>query len=108
MAAADMAMAVILNSCREAETIAALGEIPSIEAKMRWRRDAAFVTSNVVQYADQLCRSQGGGSIYKKNPLQQKYRDMHAGLTHIGVSNDINGVGYGRIALVFEQDNPII
>ena len=108
MAAADMAMAVILHSCQEAETIAALGEIPSIEAKMRWRRDAAFVTSNVVQYADQLCRSQGGGSIYKKNPLQQKYRDMRAGLTHIGVSNDINGVGYGRIALGFEPDNPMI
>ncbi len=108
MAANDAAMALLYAGCREADAIAVTGGMPDMATKMRWRRDAAFTATMAADATDRLYRAQGGGAIYAKNPLQRQFRDLHAGLGHIGVSNDANGVAYGRIALGLEADNPLV
>ena len=84
--------------------MATAGDRPTVEAKMRWRRDGAYAATLAGEAANRLFRSTGGGGIYDKNPLQRQYRDMNAGLAHIGVSMDVNGVGYGRVALGLAPD----
>lgn len=105
-ASIDAARLLLVANCHEATRIAVAGKVPSIEDKMRWRRDAAFAATLSADGANQLCRTTGGSAIYKKNPLQRQIRDLNAGLGHIGVSEDVNGVGYGRVALGLPSDSP--
>ena len=58
------------------------------------------------QAADQLYRTSGGSANFSTSPLQRQFRDIHAGLGHIGVSWDVNGAGFGRVALGLPPDNP--
>jgi len=107
-AAADAARALLVDNCREATRIAEAGETPSSEAKYRWRRDGAYGTNLAGDSGAQLYRNAGGAGIFATNPLQRRFRDMNAGLAHIGVSMAVNGVGHGRVALGLEPDNPIV
>ncbi|MEK9725268.1 MAG: hypothetical protein VW405_17535, partial [Rhodospirillaceae bacterium] len=108
MAAGDAAMALVAANCREADAIAASGGAWDVATKLRWRRDAAYAATRAVHEADMFHQAQGGGAIYNRNPIQRHFRDMHAGLGHIGVANDIHGVAYGRVALGFEPDNAMV
>ena len=105
-ASIDAARLLLVDNCHESARVAASGNVPSIEDKMRWRRDAAFAATLSAEGANHLCRTTGGSAIYNKNPLQRQIRDLNAGLAHIGVSEDVNGVGYGRVALGLSSDNP--
>jgi 3-hydroxy-9,10-secoandrosta-1,3,5(10)-triene-9,17-dione monooxygenase len=107
-AAADAALALIVANCWEATRIAEADGIPDTETKYRWRRDGAYAANLAGDGALQLFRNAGGGGIYDKNPLQRRFRDLNAGLGHIGVSTAVNGVGHGRVALGLEPDNPLV
>lgn len=103
-AAVDAARYMLIANADEATRIATAGQPPSVDQKMRWRRDGAYAATLAGNAANQLYRGTGGSAIYAANPLQRQYRDMNAGLSHIGVSMDVNGVGYGRVALGLEPD----
>ncbi len=102
----DCARLLLRSNCEEATRIAEAGMVPTIEDKMRWRRDAAYAATMSAQAADQLYRTSGGDANFITNPLQRQFRDIHAGLGHIGVSWDVNGTGFGRVALGLPPDNP--
>jgi len=108
MAACEASRSLIMADCEEAQRYAEAGKVAPLEAKTRWRRNAAFLANMAADATTQLYRCQGGGAIYAKNPLQRQFRDLHAGLGHIGVSNDANGVAYGRVALGLDTDNPLV
>ena len=108
MAAQDMGMALVLANCSEADAVAANGNHWDVIDKHRWRRDAAYASHHAAQVTDQLHQAQGGGGIYKRNPIERMFRDMHAGLAHIGISNDVNGVAFGKVAMGLPADNPNI
>jgi 3-hydroxy-9,10-secoandrosta-1,3,5(10)-triene-9,17-dione monooxygenase len=104
----DGARLMLRSNCEEAARLAEAGTAPTIEDKMRWRRDAAFAATMSAKAADELYRTSGGAANLSTNPLQRRFRDIHAGLGHIGVSWDVNGTGFGRVALGLPPDNPNI
>ena len=104
----DSARLLLRSNCEEATRFAEAGMVPAIEDKMRWRRDAAFAATMSAKAADELYRTSGGAANLSTNPLQRRFRDIHAGLGHIGVSWDVNGTGFGRVALGLPPDNPNI
>ena len=108
MAAQDAGMTLTLANCHEADSISKSGACWNVIDKLRWRRDAAYSATTAVKTTDQLYQAQGGAAIYNHNVIQRQFRDMHAGIAHIGISNDINGVAYGRATLGLEPDNPMI
>ncbi|MBF0279658.1 MAG: acyl-CoA dehydrogenase family protein [SAR324 cluster bacterium] len=97
---------LLRSNCEEATQMAEADQIPSTEDKVRWRRDASHAATVAAQAANQLNRSVGGSAIYNSNPLQRHIRDMNVGLSHIGVSWDVNGTEFGRVALGLEPNNP--
>ncbi|MBL6957374.1 MAG: acyl-CoA dehydrogenase [Rhodospirillales bacterium] len=102
----DSARLLLKDNCREAAEFAWAGTMPPDEAKMRWRRDSAYAAQLCGKAGSMLFHACGGSGIYDKSPLQRQLRDLNAGMVHIGVSFDVNGVGYGRVALGLEPDNP--
>jgi len=105
-ALAEAAEALMLKDCDEAMAIAERQEIPSIEAKARWRRDGAYAAGMCVRAVDILFAGAGGGAIYERNPLQRAFRDVHAAIGHQAITWDAQGMLYGRVALGLPPDVP--
>ena len=93
------------DNIREAERIAETGRMPTVEEKVRWRRDGAWAAQNCVKSVQILQSAIGAAGNYLSNPFQRRFRDMHAAAGQVQVNFDINGAEYGRVALGLEPVN---
>ena len=93
------------DNIREAERIAETGRMPTVEEKVRWRRDGAWAAQNCVRSVQILQSAIGAAGNYLSNPFQRRFRDMHAAAGQVQVNFDINGAEYGRVALGLEPVN---
>ena len=96
------------DNIREAERIAETGRMPTVEEKVRWRRDGAWAAQNCVRSVQILQSAIGAGGNYLSNPFQRRFRDMHAAAGQVQVNFDINGAEYGRVALGLEPVNKAV
>ncbi|HUZ72821.1 MAG TPA: hypothetical protein VMU87_07540 [Stellaceae bacterium] len=103
----DAAETVLLKDCDEAMAIAAAGRGPALLDRARWRRDGAYAALLAARAVDIVFAGTGGGAIHEAHPLQRALRDVHAANGHAGVSWDLNGAIYGRVALGLAPDFPI-
>jgi 3-hydroxy-9,10-secoandrosta-1,3,5(10)-triene-9,17-dione monooxygenase len=95
---------VMLRDCAEAMDYAEASQVPPMEDKVRWRRDAAYGARLCGEAVDIIFTAAGGGAIYESNPLQRAWRDIHAANGHYAVNWDANGITYGRVALGLPPD----
>ncbi len=105
-ASIDAARLLLRDNCQEAERLVGeTGACPDAD-KARWRRDGAYAANLCAQAVDEIFAAAGGGANYRKNPLQRYFRDVHAGLSHIGLSWDANAPEFARAALGLPIGNP--
>jgi 3-hydroxy-9,10-secoandrosta-1,3,5(10)-triene-9,17-dione monooxygenase len=104
----DTAEAMMLKDCDECWDIVAAGDQPTLEAKVRWRRDGAYAAGMCVRAVDLVFTGAGGGAIHEENPLQRSFRDVHAAYGHIGLNWDFNGAMFGRVTLGLPPDAPLL
>jgi 3-hydroxy-9,10-secoandrosta-1,3,5(10)-triene-9,17-dione monooxygenase len=103
-AIADAARAILLTDSDEATRIVAEGGSPSLEQRVRYRRDGAYAATRCTRAVDVLFQATGGGAIYARNPLQRAFRDIHAANAHYVLNWDINGAMFGRVLLGLSPD----
>lgn len=96
------------DNIREAERVAETGRLPTVEEKVRWRRDGAWAAQNCVKSVQILQSAIGAAGNYLSNPFQRRFRDMHAAAGQVQVNFDINGAEYGRVALGLEPVNKAV
>jgi len=96
------------DNIREAERIAESGRQPTVEEKVRWRRDGAFAAQNCVKSIQILQSAIGAAGNYLSHPFQRRFRDMHAAAGQIQINFDINGAEFGRVELGLEPVNKSI
>ena len=104
----DAAHLVMRADCDETMAIAAAGRAPDMLTKAKYRRNGAFSAGLCVRAVDLLFQASGGGGIYKRNPIQRAFRDIHAVSGHIAFNMDVAGTTYGRLALGADPDNPTL
>jgi 3-hydroxy-9,10-secoandrosta-1,3,5(10)-triene-9,17-dione monooxygenase len=104
----DAGRALIRANFEESRGLAEAGEVPSVETKLRWRRDGSYAAHLAADSAQALHRAMGASGIFASGQLQRHIRDLTAGATHAHVSWEINGPAYGRVALGLETDNKLI
>jgi 3-hydroxy-9,10-secoandrosta-1,3,5(10)-triene-9,17-dione monooxygenase len=90
---------LVRENWKEAHRIAEAGERPTLEDRLRWRRDATHACAGCVRAVDLIYGVSGGGANYLSNEMQRHFRDMHAAAGQIHISWDINGPEYGRVAV---------
>jgi 3-hydroxy-9,10-secoandrosta-1,3,5(10)-triene-9,17-dione monooxygenase len=95
----DAAETIMLRDCDDAMVLAEADRQPDLAEKARWRRDGAYAAQLVARAVDLVFAGSGGAAIHANHPLQRALRDVHAANGHIGVSWDLNGAIYGRVAL---------
>ena len=96
------------DNIREAERIAESGRQPTVEEKVRWRRDGAFAAQNCVKSIQILQSAIGAAGNYLSHSFQRRFRDMHAAAGQIQINFDINGAEFGRVELGLEPVNKSI
>jgi 3-hydroxy-9,10-secoandrosta-1,3,5(10)-triene-9,17-dione monooxygenase len=89
----------VLNNLRAMMQQARTGEELSYAQRARYRWDKAHAVTIGVRAVDRLFSASGGRAIFRSNPLQRAWRDVHAIRAHAG--NDLEKIApiFGRIEL---------
>ena len=104
----DAARLVIRTDCLEAERIAKDGRIPTIEEKLRFKRNVAWAMGLCTEAVDTLHALAGANGIYDRYPIQRLFRDQHALAAHIGFSWDAQGAPWGLVILGGDFSSPVM
>ncbi|MBM3217696.1 MAG: acyl-CoA dehydrogenase [Candidatus Rokubacteria bacterium] len=102
----DAARLVCRGDCLEGDRIAGAGGVPSIEEKLRYRRNVAWAVEQSTDAVDALHALAGANGIYDSYPIQRLFRDQHALAAHIGFSFDAQGGPWALVAMGGEFSSP--
>jgi 3-hydroxy-9,10-secoandrosta-1,3,5(10)-triene-9,17-dione monooxygenase len=102
----DSARAFLRDSASAFDDIAARGEAPSLETKLRFRAQSAFAVGQAREAVETLWSCYGAQGLYTRDPLQRHLRDVFAIGQHFSFNFDIAGSAYGTFALGGQYGNP--
>jgi 3-hydroxy-9,10-secoandrosta-1,3,5(10)-triene-9,17-dione monooxygenase len=102
----DAARLMIRADCLEAQRIAEEHRAPTIEEKLRFKRNVAYAMALCTEAVDALHALAGANGIYDRYPIQRLFRDQHALAAHIGFSWDAQGAPWGLVAMGGEFATP--
>ncbi len=89
----------VLNNLRDMLEVARAGEELSYAQRARYRWDTAHAANIGVRAVDRLFTASGGRAIFRNNPIQRAWRDVHAIRAH--AANELEKIApiVGRIEL---------
>jgi 3-hydroxy-9,10-secoandrosta-1,3,5(10)-triene-9,17-dione monooxygenase len=102
----DAARLSIRTDCVDAERIAQEGRAPTLEEKLRFKRNVAWAMEQCTEAIDSLHALAGANGIYDRYPIQRLFRDQHALSAHIGFSWDAQGGPWALVAMGGEFLSP--
>jgi 3-hydroxy-9,10-secoandrosta-1,3,5(10)-triene-9,17-dione monooxygenase len=102
----DLARLSICTDCIEAERIAREGRAPTLEEKLRFKRNVAYAMEQCTAAVDTLHALAGANGIYDRYPIERLFRDQHALAAHIGFSWDAQAAPWALVALGGEWSSP--
>jgi len=104
----DTAHLLVRESIAAAHRYVAAGERPPLIDRARWRRDGTHAAVSCVRAVDLLLGLGGATAHFLDNPMQQRFRDIHAAAAQIHLQWDINAPEYGRVAIGLAPLSPIL
>ena len=107
-AKADAARLVIRTDCVDADRIAHEHRAPTLEEKLRFKRNVAWAMGLCTEAVDELHTLAGANGIYDRYPIQRLFRDQHALAAHIGFSWDAQGGPWALVAMGGEFASPTL
>jgi 3-hydroxy-9,10-secoandrosta-1,3,5(10)-triene-9,17-dione monooxygenase len=102
----DAAEALILRDVEATERCYGRWEAPSILQRATWRRNQAFTARLLLEAIESLLYRGGAHGIRAGDAVERAYRDIGAGVTHVGCDWDVWGRVYGRALLGQEIATP--
>ena len=102
----DAARLIARNDMLEAQRIAEAGRPPTLEEKLRFKRNIAYAVQLCTEAVDNLHAMAGARGIYDHYPIQRLFRDAHSLMGHIGFSWDAQAAPWGLVALGGDYDAP--
>lgn len=98
-ACVDAAEQSLRSDLREFMAMVERHESPSVDARLRWKRNIAFGVTLDLRAVDALMAASGAGGLTLDAPLQRHFRDIHAAASHIALTWDVQASAYGQHAL---------
>jgi 3-hydroxy-9,10-secoandrosta-1,3,5(10)-triene-9,17-dione monooxygenase len=102
----DCARELLRGSAIAFQAIAARGEAPDLETKLRFRAHSAFAVNQAREAVEVLWSCYGANAIYTRDPLQRFLRDLQAMSQHFSFSFDSAGAAYGTAVMGGKYVNP--
>jgi 3-hydroxy-9,10-secoandrosta-1,3,5(10)-triene-9,17-dione monooxygenase len=107
-AAASAAELLLLANCGRAMAAANEARVPSIEEKIRLRRDGAYAGRLCTRAVDVLFEAGGGEFLYDAQVMQRAFRDIHAAQSHYALAWDAVASTAGKFMLGIAPDLPTL
>lgn len=104
----EAARLLFRQDCIEAQRMAAADYVPSVEEKLRIKRNVAYGVQLCTEAVDLLHAMAGANGIYDAYPIQRIFRDAHSLAAHIGFAFDAHGSAWGLVALGGEFSSPTL
>ncbi|HLH77227.1 MAG TPA: hypothetical protein VKV28_10510 [Candidatus Binataceae bacterium] len=92
----DCGLLLMKRDVSELEECASRGQEPSLESRLRNRRDHAYVARLMVEAIDLLFEPLGAHGLPLSGAIQRAWRDVHAAAHHVTVDFHVNGAMYGQ------------
>lgn len=102
----DAAEALLIKDCDDAMAFAATDERPSLEKRAIWRLNNAFAGQLCLRAMQRLYPLLGARGLGSDNLFLLAYRDLHAAVSQITMSWDIQTVNAGRIMFGLPSQDP--
>ncbi len=95
-AEAEAARTVIARNFEEMNRVTRAKDYPTLDQRMRYRRDASYASVLAVQTVEGLFPLIGGQGLTTDNAVGRHWRDAHAVQQHIALTWDNHGTAYGE------------
>jgi 3-hydroxy-9,10-secoandrosta-1,3,5(10)-triene-9,17-dione monooxygenase len=92
----DMVLVTYRKNLSDLVAAAEAGETPSIETRLRWKRDLAYQVRECARALDVLMPALGAGGLSMTHPVQRACRDVHAAASHIALTWDMQAGAYAQ------------
>ena len=102
----EAALLIMRHDAQETLERARRQETPSLDDRVRYRRNQAYMTTLAVRAVNRLFDASGGHSLFDSDPIQRFHRDIHAGSHHAQYSWHSVSQQYGRVRLGLAPTNP--
>jgi 3-hydroxy-9,10-secoandrosta-1,3,5(10)-triene-9,17-dione monooxygenase len=100
------ARSIMKQDCQEIFSRARRNEMPTMNERVRYRRDQAYVAKLSVRAINRLFEVSGGRSLFDSSAIQRFHRDAHAASHHVGLAWDTMAEQYGRVRLGLPPNIP--
>jgi 3-hydroxy-9,10-secoandrosta-1,3,5(10)-triene-9,17-dione monooxygenase len=104
----DTAQEIMRRTCAGAMAVARSDRDPTLDEKLRYRRDAFFSVRLCLEAVDILMGVAGSSGLYTTGSMQRLFRDAHAANAHVMFSPDIQGALFGQHALGMKGSPPLL
>lgn len=104
----DCARLLMRHDMRELIDRGGRGEPLSLEDRLRFRRDHAYVSKLSVQAVNRLFEVSGGRALYLESPLQRAQRDVQAGSKQVALIWNTYAEQFGRVRLGLEPTDTVM
>jgi alkylation response protein AidB-like acyl-CoA dehydrogenase len=95
----DAAETLLLRDVEETERLYGAWQPPSVLQRATWRRNQAFTARLLLEAIESLLYRGGAHGIHAGDRVERAYRDIGAGVTHVGCDWDVWGRVYGLALL---------
>ncbi|WP_205341663.1 acyl-CoA dehydrogenase family protein [Denitrificimonas caeni] len=104
----DMLKLVLNRNYGELLEIAGKGEMPDVEMRLLYRYQSAYVTNTCAEKVSMLLRSMAASGLYKTNPVERIFRDIHQARGHIANNMAAYARAYGTVQLGLPNPDPYV
>ena len=102
--AVEAAELMLITNCEAAMQAAEASRVPTMEEKIRLRRDGAYAARLATHAVDLLFEAGGGEFLYEDKPIQRIFRDAHAAQNHYALTWDVAASAAGKFMLGIAPD----
>ena len=103
-AAVEAGELMLIANCEAAMEAAEASRVPTMEEKIRLRRDGAYAARLCTHAVDLLFEVGGGEFLYDDKPIQRIFRDVHAAQNHYALTWDVAASAAGKFMLGVAPD----
>ena len=104
----DMLKLVLDRNYGELMEIASEGGMPDVEMRLLYRYQSAYVTNTCAEKVSALLKSMAASGLYKTNPVERIFRDLHQARGHIANNMAAYGRAYGTVQLGLPNPDPYV
>ncbi|HHX35329.1 MAG TPA: flavin-dependent monooxygenase [Gammaproteobacteria bacterium] len=104
----DMLKLVLDRNYGELMEIAEKGELPGVEMRLLYRYQSAYVTNTCAEKVSALLKSMAASGLYKTNPVERIFRDVHQARGHIANNMAAYARAYGTVQLGLPNPDPYV